>query len=194
MEIKIIRKSELTTANWSGGTTTQLYIYPENTIYGDRDFIFRLSSARVDIEKSTFTSLPGVKRGIMVLDGKMKLVHTNQYSTILHKFNTDSFHGSWETSSFGKVTDYNLMTTGNASGELRALKMQEKDGCLKPISSDLDVVALYIYSGKIEVSLQQKDYLLEKGDSILFFNRRTQQELSLQSISDSEIIISEIVF
>ena len=47
----------------------------------------------------------------MILDGTLKLEHTGRYKTkILHKFETDSLIGDWETKGYGKVTDFNLMT------------------------------------------------------------------------------------
>lgn len=60
-EIKVITKEQQKTSTWSGGTTTQLAIYPEDADYGKRNFTWRLSSATVEAEESVFTSLPGIK-------------------------------------------------------------------------------------------------------------------------------------
>ena len=51
--------------------------------------------------------------------------HKNHYSKQLNKWDIDSFEGNWETSSIGKCTDFNLMTTGNTFGDLSLLKLIE---------------------------------------------------------------------
>lgn len=35
-------------SRWSGGTTTQLAIFPPGASYADRDFLWRVSSAAVE--------------------------------------------------------------------------------------------------------------------------------------------------
>ena len=52
MKINIKGPEEYTVSQWAGGATTQLYIYPEHADYSRRDFIFRLSSATVECERS----------------------------------------------------------------------------------------------------------------------------------------------
>ena len=45
MDIKIISKSDFIVNNWSGGKTTELFIYPKGASLSKRDFICRISSA-----------------------------------------------------------------------------------------------------------------------------------------------------
>ena len=42
-------------------------------VYADRDFIYRVSSATVDLEVSDFTALPDYNRLISVLDGDLDM-------------------------------------------------------------------------------------------------------------------------
>src|ERR1017187_5397891 len=114
MEIHLTKKEQLQTNTWQGGTTTQLTIYPKNSLYKNLDFIFRISTATIDVAQSTFTSLPNVAREIMVLEGELAIQHKNHYNKQLNKFDTDSFSGDWETISMGKATDFNVMTRGRA--------------------------------------------------------------------------------
>ena len=60
MEITAISRKDATTSNWSGGSTTEFYIYPPQSSYSQRDFAIRISSATVDVESSEFTLLPGL--------------------------------------------------------------------------------------------------------------------------------------
>ena len=103
---RIIRKGELPVSRWSGGTTTQLAIWPEGAVYAERNFVWRVSSARVETQESEFTSLPGVARCLMVLDGTLHLEHEGRYETELVQFAQDNFSGSWTTRSRGRVTDF----------------------------------------------------------------------------------------
>lgn len=106
-EIELIRNNELLTSKWLGGTTTEIAIYPKDALYREKNFIWRLSSAKVEIDESTFTSLPGIIRIIMILKGKLKLEHIGHHKCTLEPFQQDIFSGSWETKSYGKVTDFN---------------------------------------------------------------------------------------
>ena len=62
-------------SQWSGGTTTQVAIAPEGAVYADRDFLWRISSASVDLDESDFTALPDYHRWISTLKGGMTLSH-----------------------------------------------------------------------------------------------------------------------
>lgn len=110
MMLEIIKPSEFTTTAWSGGTTTELFIYPENTSYSERNFDFRISVATVELETSTFTKLPGIERHLAVLEGEMTLSFENRGGVLLRPYDIATFQGDWLTTSVGRVTDFNLMT------------------------------------------------------------------------------------
>ncbi|MCC3868629.1 HutD family protein [Terrisporobacter mayombei] len=170
--IKVIKKEELSTSEWSGGTTTQLYIYPENELYENRNFKFRISSAKVDLEESTFTKLPNIKRKIMILDGKLELVHENHHEITLEKFDQDTFYGDWNTKSYGKVTDFNLMLNKNTDGIIEHINLENE------ITIDNDnndkyenwAEVFYIVNGKINISIDNECELLENGDVAIIKN------------------------
>lgn len=126
MEYKIIASDNFKPVNWSGGTTTELFIFPLKAGYHQRNFQFRLSKSTVETDKSDFTSLPGVSRKLMVLSGKITLCHEGHHSRQLNKFEVDEFEGDWKTSSVGKCTDFNLMTAGKTTGDLQALVIKKK--------------------------------------------------------------------
>jgi len=110
MGYSIITSHYLQPVSWSGGTTTELFIFPLTSDYHKRNFQFRLSTATVEKDKSDFTRLIGISRKLMVLDGKITLNHKDHYSRQINKFDVDEFEGDWKTSSIGKCTDFNLMT------------------------------------------------------------------------------------
>ena len=107
--IKIIRKEDQRTTSWSGGTTTQLAIFPENADYAARNFCWRISKATMDADFSTFTSLPGYWRLLMATGGQFTLQHENRHTAVLQPYEQDSFDGGWTTRCIGRGEDLNVM-------------------------------------------------------------------------------------
>lgn len=115
--MQIISKESLEVNKWSGGTTTELYIYPEDASYASRQFDFRISTATVETETSEFTALPGFTRLIMSLDKPLDLWHDDQHIH-LNTFDVDRFDGGCHTVSKGQVTDFNLMFNNLYAGDI----------------------------------------------------------------------------
>ena len=109
MPYRIKRKREFTPAQWAGGSTTELFITPEGASNAERNFELRISSATVELEESVFSDFSGYERHIAPLSGTMRLEHAGHHSVTLAPCETDSFEGSWTTSSFGKCVDFNLI-------------------------------------------------------------------------------------
>jgi environmental stress-induced protein Ves len=163
--LKIIRKQEQKTALWSGGKTTELFIFPEGSSYSERNFQFRISTATVETETSEFTRLNGFRRHLMILDGTLKIHHKNHYQKTLNKFDIDVFMGDWETTAEGKVTDFNLMHDENFKGKIEVLHL-DKNRC-RYLNADTDFLGLYVLNGNFFINKTQ----LEKGDFITLKNR-----------------------
>ena len=122
MEVKKIGRDACRVSSWSGGTTTELSIAPENGDYQSRDFLWRLSSATVELEESVFTPLPDFDRIILTLEGEMDICHDGGSWIHLEELSPHRFDGASETRSRGRVTDFNLMLRkGACTGELEAL-------------------------------------------------------------------------
>ena len=172
--IKIIKKEDLETKEWSGGTTTQLYIYPEDALYEKRDFLFRISTATVDIEESIFTKLPGISRCIMPLEGEMELNHKGHYAVTLKKFETDSFEGDWETTSKGKVKDFNLMTSKGIWGYIGSTILKENDVFSTKDMKDFTTLAIYIQKGNIKIESQKEHIYVSEGDFVIYHRNRSK--------------------
>lgn len=122
MLIRHLTPEDYSVSEWSGGTTTQLAIFPEKALYADRDFLWRLSSAAVQLEESDFTALPDYDRLISTLRGDMTLTHDGGKPVILKPYQIHSFDGGVKTHSVGKCTDFNLMLRkGKCTGTIEAL-------------------------------------------------------------------------
>lgn len=117
-------ESAYQTSSWSGGTTTQLAIEPEGAAYGDRDFLWRLSSARVDLPHSVFTALPDYDRIIAPLEGSLVMKCGESPCFSLAPLELCAFDGAAETESWGKCRDFNLMLRkGKCRGAVQALRL-----------------------------------------------------------------------
>jgi len=184
MEIKIIKKKDLSTSRWSGGTTTQLAICPTGVDYSNRTFLWRLSSAVVEIESSDFTPLSGFNRVIMSLNGDLHLKHNGHHEILLSPYVADHFSGVWETSSIGKVTDFNLMVRDGMYADLIHLPIQDvlsyKIGTSAKTKSpylnythtdvmdyEVRVDAFFSVEDKYMVTIQGQNYKVDAGDLLL---------------------------
>lgn len=200
--IEIFRENQYKTSNWSGGTTTELYIYPKDSLYGERNFKWRLSSAKVAVEQSIFTTLSGISRLIMVIEGELLLEHEGHHNVRLKAFEQDSFSGEWITRSFGIVRDFNLMMTKGYKGKLEAISVNRGE----VIENTIDDVerfsqiteVFYIVKGNIEITTGAKEKInLGKGDLALV-NRRDKEgtlkfKINITSKEES-IIIRALIF
>ena len=177
MKFEIIKAFNTKTSTWSGGTTSEVYIFPQGSEFQKRDFLFRLSVATVEIEESTFTPLPEINRTLMVLKGNLHLFHENHHEKKLREFEQDSFKGDWNTSSKGKVTDFNLMCKGKTSGELKHIQLTEIHPSKINLSTEKEI--FFVVKG----SLIFENQILEKGDLLIFENENQVQEIEFSSDS-----------
>lgn len=191
MRFQIIKSEKFITNKWAGGTTTQLYIFPNTSNYQERDFAFRLSTAKVELEESNFTPLPDVSRKLMVLDGKIEIRHKGHHNKILNKFDIDTFEGDWETSSKGKCIDFNLMSMGDNQGHLYSVILDEDKSHKYSIQSKCKQLFIYCYKGKVIINLNTKDKVLDKGDLLAVKGINTSS-LPILSKEKSTLIFVEI--
>ncbi len=116
---KIISNNLMSVSKWSGGTTTEIFIYPQHSVYAERNFIFRVSTALVELESSDFTLLPDYNRLIASLQGEMRLSNGKNEVSVKPFANVYHFDGGDNTHCEGKARDLNLMLKkGSATGEL----------------------------------------------------------------------------
>jgi uncharacterized protein len=193
MEYSIIGSANFHAQNWSGGTSTELFISPATANYLQRNFRFRLSSATVAVDRSEFTPLSGVSRKLMVLDGETKLFHKGHHTKQLRKFDVDEFEGEWETSSFGKCTDFNLMCTEKTKGELRALVVAKDKDFNYNAPETCDWVFVYLYTGELSLYFNKVENKMRKGD-LLVVSKLGKAEIKIHACENSELIFSELTY
>lgn len=189
MDFRTIRKTEHKTSEWSGGTTTQLAIYPPDSDYGLRNFMWRVSTARVEADESVFTPLPGIHRHLMILDGKIRLIHEGRGEVEMGAFSKEEFEGDWSTKSEGRCTDFNLMTKrGECCGALDAVTSDARCVPLFRSGSSTEAWELfYCIVPKLSVAVENGDTksyaLLEMGDVLLLHSAIPCGKETLLSVS-----------
>ncbi len=193
MSISLYRRNQLLAVAWPGGTTTELSIYPVNSVYQQLKFDFRISTSTVELEATLFTSLPGVERKIMVLEGAMRLEHTGHRTGYLKKFDTDAFSGDWQTRSYGRCTDFNLMTRGETTGSVTGMYLEE--GVQQEIEwrEDFTIFGVYIFKGKMKTEVPSGELVLEEGDLLMVYQEDSSEILNFHSLTKTEIVLVKIL-
>lgn len=185
MKISYFPAKQFTANTWANGTTTELVKFPPESDFLKRDFIFRISTATVEAEQSTFSDFSGLTRILMVLEGSMTLIHEGRYQKQLNPYDQDTFDGSWATKSIGKVGDFNLMCNAQAIGSVRAFSMEESQQELVSVSHKR--VILYIHTGRFSCY----DQTLYSGD-VLEIESMAFNEIGLECLLKGTLILSEI--
>ena len=130
--MKIIPSKDFKRSTWSGGETTELYIFPEGEDFKERTFLFRISSASFTGTESVFSDFTGYQRYILPLEGSLWLAHTDSqghplYRRDLAPYEVDYFSGSWTTKSGNSLDcrDFNLIVREDLPAQLAVLHSGE---------------------------------------------------------------------
>ncbi|MBN7773991.1 HutD/Ves family protein [Clostridium aminobutyricum] len=170
IDFKIYKNEDYNTEKWMGGTTTELSIYPKEAKYSDRKFVWRLSSATIDVEESNFTKLPEYDRILIVLENEVVLVHKDERAIRLAQYEQDRFDGNYDTVSFGKITDYNLMVRKGNEGMAEVLSLTPSNTFIKlekAISYQHISETYYCLEGYCAVTFGKNTCLIRKGDLLV---------------------------
>lgn len=161
-----LSEDKYSVSRWSGGTTTQLAIAPAGALYADRNFIWRVSSATVEMESTDFTLLPNYNRWITVLEGEVRLCHGEGEEIPLSPYKIYAFDGGAATSSRGKCTDFNLMTRKDiCEGSLETAYL---DGVERKFLPRQNAVLLaYCAQGNCVIAAGQESLDMIAGESAL---------------------------
>lgn len=176
MKITTIKKQQYITSNWSGGTTSQIAIYPSNSTVSNQDFIYRISSAIVNVD-SNFTKYNGYTRYITTLDNSIILNDTNLNVLEVHKFSGDD-----NTSSIGKCTDFNLICRNEYECNMQVV---ENDYEIDTTNFNTFIIFSPFNS---EIIINETKLYIEKYDSIVIEDCSEK----LQCNFSSKVIIAMI--
>lgn len=191
MKIEILTPKHFQTSQWSGGSTTQLYIFPPTATYTERNFELRLSTAKVESEESTFTSLPGIDRKLMILEGAITITHQDKYTKHLTPFQVDEFSGDWKTTAIGTCTDFNVMTKGKQQSDLYHIAMEAGSNYILKPKKKCKNLFLYATFSTIHLQLSDKKYILEKGN-LMVIQDANGSSIAINSDKGFGVIVLEM--
>lgn len=163
--IKLIKHNQQITTNWSGGTTTELFIYPEGANYASRDFLFRISTATVQTETSTFTDLTGFKRILMLLNGNLTVTHNQTTTHHLTPLKPHFFDGGWQTNAQGLVTDFNVIFKPEVNANIEVLKLDTNQEIT--ITNNGSLLFIYVIDGSLDLEENEAQWHINEKDFVL---------------------------
>ena len=184
MSIQLLTAEDRHTINWASGTSTEIFIHPAEGTFADRNFIYRISTATVEAEESTFTYFEGITRHLMILKGSLELIHEGRYTKHLEPFDQDTFSGEWKTRSKGRVTDFNLMLKEGAAGSLKDYRLDANNTA--SFTATTDHYFIYIATGAATLS----DGSTVKEGDLIRMSKGTEIEIHTQVACD--VIVIEV--
>jgi len=187
---EIIKKENYKVSNWSGGSTSEIFLEPKNGSYSERVFDFRISSATVELEESDFTPLAGVKRYLTTLEGDLDLTFQEEESrkVLLKPYEVVCFMGDVPTHSVGKAKDFNLMLKG-CEGKMHTFSGKEVALELK-CNTEVFVYSLRDWTGEIE----HTEVIVNGEDTLHLFGISDETQLRIKSEKDNQWVIIEVQY
>mgnify|MGYP001451612621 CR=1 FL=1 len=99
--------------------------------------------------KSEFTSLPNVKRYLMIFEGHLDLIHGVNTRVELEPYQVDEFDGGIPTVSYGKVVDFNLMLKDGADGVMETAQLKTAQQAVIEREKDYNLLCIYVKEGSM---------------------------------------------
>lgn len=196
MEYKIYKQDDFRISNWTGGKTTQLAIFPETAAYIERNFLWRLSTATCEKEESAFTKLADFDRVLMVLEGDVVLAHQDVRVARLGELEQDSFDGGYDTKSFGKITDYNLMVAKGNKGFLDVIipdQNSQTPAMEQYPEFEQCTQGYYCRDGFATITIDHKTVMLTAGQQLII-NSENGKIPTISVMGEGHLIRAQIFF
>jgi environmental stress-induced protein Ves len=169
MRILHLKTQDYKVSQWSGGTTTEIFLWPEGSSYAARQFQLRISSATVDLAESDFTPLPGVTRYIVPLQGSFTLSHPGQAPVVMEPLcRPYRFSGDIDSHCVGQATDFNLMLKG-VDGQM--------DICRNEAEILPGLTCLYAPQ-PCRITLNSQAFSLAAQESLVIFSEKSHTALT----------------
>ena len=170
--VRVFHSSDYRVMDWSGGQTTELAIAPEGSLYAERKFLWRFSTATAEVEESTYTSLPDYNRVILSLRGLLRLSHDDTTWRDFAEFEPYAFDGGVTTQARGKVVDLNLMLRkGRCAGTMISIVggpglRTDVTAALVAALPGAEELLVFCFEGAAEAVGLKGSWPLETGDTL----------------------------
>jgi|694.fasta_scaffold09214_15 environmental stress-induced protein Ves len=189
MQITVLNKKDYRKSKWKGGTSTELFIYPPQASFQERNFQLRISKAKVKQPNSTFTTLPNYHRLLHLLKGTFLLNHTSVGTNLVLPGDTILFEGSWETHCKGVGSDFNLMYSGKGNGNIVSHIVLAGDYLSLQTAELGQLNFIYLLAGEVNLLLCNQEFKLKKSHSLVAFDQEILSSLIIEAGKDTQLIL-----
>jgi uncharacterized protein len=165
MNIRLFPKKDSKAYIWSGGLTYEYMIYPETARYGDKDFVFRISSATIEKVPSEFTKFKGYRRYLVMLDNGLD-IEVNKEKKVYEKYEIIEFNSDDEVTSYTKGIDFNWMVSEKI-GHHKLQITQTNQHC------NAQITLLFSLHTTV-IKINEKPYDLEPYDLLIIENQNKE--------------------
>jgi len=184
--MKIIQPSDYITTFWEGGSTKQLYNYPENSNFKLRDFGFRISLASVEVETSEFTNFQNFQRILIPLTGENIQLNfekndENTSELTVNPYEIVRFDGGWKTKSKGVYKDFNCIFSNHWIADVEVIENSTMKKEVTLLSNQWGL--FFSVVGEFKVMDQ-----LVKGHELGVVNQE-EKKVRIESISNNGVLI-----
>lgn len=164
MEFEIIKYSNVTKAQWSGGVTAQMYIKPDNYTVKD-DFDIRVSAATINPGENSFTFYKGYERILVMLKGSIEISSENSKFENLKEFIVHKFSGDDSTKSKALQIseDFNIIYKKNKYKIETAIVDNKEFKDIKIFKENY----IYNYDGNAEIKFENQDIVLKSKELLV---------------------------
>jgi len=181
MKITKISKNTLIPTIWDGGETFEYYIYPENALYANRDFLFRISAATINKVPSTFTKFKNYQRFLVMLDNNLSININGKEESYtpndVFKFDSDSY-----ITSYTKGSDFNLMVNKN---------VETANVFFLNDTVQLNQSFIFLYAlNDTSIEVNNEKINLKKSDLLLIENK-DRSDIALKS--ESSVLVGSLL-
>lgn len=191
MSIQIFSKKDFVINKWSGGQTTQFFIYPTDSKLENRNFIFRVSSATFTTTSSVFSDFSGYQRYILAMNGRLSVSHEGLYSRDLAPYEVEYFNGDYNISSTNSLDcrDFNLIVKKDMQCNLVVAK--EKYDYIPKKNGKIILFSLSDYS--IDILDKTKESKSISSEQLAVLDERDDiYKLTVKDVKEP-VIICEVV-
>lgn len=178
MDGQLISSNEYKTTKWSGGKTTQFFLYPTGSEFNIGEFDLRVSSATIESKTSTFTDLRGYNRIIMTLDNPIFIQHNDCEKILLQPFEKHYFSGDDTTVSYGECTDFNVIFKKGMDADASVVT----NGMVKLLKNKQYII--YFIENTIVTNEIGEKYSVNKGECLYIKNEC--KTLDLEAFKESK--------
>ena len=188
MQYQIIKREDFIVHRWSGGTTSEIFLFPPSSCWEKKDFQIRISSADCRVDGAPYSDFTGFTRHILPLRGSMHMFHEGHHEVLLNPFDVDIFDGSWNTHHIGKAVDFNLLYSENWTGRLKPLLQNESIKIEKS-----GIIGFYAVEG---AEILSRDFSVEvpAGDFIVFNDINEATVFSIKAALHGPCVIAAAAF